>query len=223
MPRLRLHAVRVDDSGEDSGELPSDPATVDGGFWERLDDGRLDVAAGVRWLQERVEAPVFVSGHSAGAFYLADYAAGAPDIAGRILLSPLTTSRHPLETWFGGSDGVARAAEKARAMCARGEGHLLLPLPHWFFAISAGSLVDRLDEADGRWVRNMNGSTSPVLLVWGERESRAGFWRRLFDALDAPDRRWLELEGTGHSYKGSEGELAAEIACFVRDRSGAGP
>jgi hypothetical protein len=202
---------------EDGGELRDEAVTVDGGYWERLDTGRTDAEAGVAWLRAATGLPVVISGHSAGGFVVADHSAGDPPVAGRILLSPLTTTRHPLAAWFGGGDALRRAVEQAHDMVAAGDGHLLIPVRRWFFAISAGTLLDRLAEEEGRWVDGMNGSDAPVLLAWGDREDRATHWRAIARALRARDTRVLELEGTGHVYQGRERELATAVAAFVHD------
>jgi hypothetical protein len=204
---------------EDSGELRDDSNAVDGGFWERLDEGRLDVAAGVDWLRQELGLPVFVTGHSAGGFYLGDYSGSDPGIAGRILLSPLTSTRHPLSSWFAGNGALEYAAAQARRMVAAGRGHHLLALPQWFFAISAASLLERVTEKQDRWVTGMNGSHAPVLLVWGDREERGDLWRELFARVTAPDKVAVELAGCGHSYLGREVELAEHVARFVGDRT----
>jgi hypothetical protein len=204
---------------EDSGELRDDKNAVDGGFWERLDEGRLDVAAGVDWLRQELSLPVFVTGHSAGGFYLGDYSGSDPSIAGRILLSPLTSTRHPLSTWFAGNGSLEYAAAQARRMVAAGRGHHLLPLPQWFFAISAASLLERMAEREDRWITGMNASHAPVLLAWGDREERGALWRELFARLTASDKVAVELSACGHSYRGREVELAEHVARFVGGRT----
>lgn len=204
---------------EDSGELRDDGGSVDGGFWERLEEGRLDVEAGVRWLAEHTGLPIFVVAHSAGGFYLADHSPSAPSLAGRVLLSPLTTTSNPLAAWFGSDHVLAEVARQAREMVRSDRGHHLIPVPRWFFAISAASLVERLDERPDRWIDGMNRSTAPVLLMWGARESRAALWRSLFERLVTEDKTLVELPGTGHAYQGSEQLLADHVAQFVRTRA----
>jgi hypothetical protein len=213
---LRCHDLAYSRLGNAAG-IASGAGAADGGMWERLDEGAPDIAAGVGWLQEHTGLPVVVVAHSAGGYFLADYSAGAPPIAGRVFLSPLTSVRFPLSIWWPDPEELAAVGRRAEEMVAAGEGHLLIPVSSWYCAISAASLVERLHERPGRWLAGCNASDAPVLLVWGGEESRAAQWEELFGRLTAPDRRRLELPGTGHEYDGSERELADAIAAFVDD------
>jgi hypothetical protein len=185
-----------------------------GGMWECLDDGPLDLRAGVTWLRERTGLPVFVVGHSAGGYFLGDWAPG-PEVAGRVFLSPLTSVRFPLTAWFADDAALEEARVHAQDLVDRGQGHLLIPVPAWYFAISAASFLERLAERPDRWLDGCNASSSPLLLAWGGAETRAGAWRALYDRLRVPDRACLELPGAGHEYGGSEAALAAGITRFV--------
>jgi pimeloyl-ACP methyl ester carboxylesterase len=93
-----------------------DPPPVGGGMWEVLADGHKDVGAAVTFLRERGYDKVFVAGHSSGGFYAVDYCARDRDIAGRILLSPLTSNKTPFRLWFaedGGLEEPPRAPESS--------------------------------------------------------------------------------------------------------------
>lgn len=215
---LRCHDLAYSRLGNAAGIAPGAGA-ADGGMWERLDEGAPDIGAGVDWLREHTGLPVVVVAHSAGGYFLADYSAGKPPIAGRVFLSPLTSVRFPLSIWWPDPEELAAVGRRAEQMVADGEGHLLIPVSSWYCAISAASLVERLHERPGRWLEGCNASDSPVLLAWGGEESRAGQWDELFGRLTAPDRRRLELPGTGHEYDGAEQELADAIAAFVDDVS----
>lgn len=213
---LRCHDLAYSRLGNAAGIAPGAGA-ADGGMWERLDEGAPDIGAGVDWLREHTGLPVVVVAHSAGGYFLADYSAGAPPIAGRVFLSPLTSVRFPLSIWWPDPDELAAVGRRAEQMVAAGEGHLLIPVTSWYCAISAASLVERLHERPGRWLEGANGSAAPVLLAWGSEESRAAQWDELSGRLTAPDTRRLELPGTGHEYDGAERELADAIAAFVDD------
>jgi hypothetical protein len=218
---LRCHDLAYSRLGNAAGIAPGAGA-ADGGMWERLDEGAPDIAAGVTWLQERTGLPVVVVAHSAGGYFLADYSAGNPPIAGRVFLSPLTSVRFPLSAWWPDAGELEEVARRAEQMVATGEGHLLIPVSSWYCAISAASLVERLHERPGRWLAGCNGSDTPVLMAWGAEESRAAEWNALTGRLTAPDRRRLELPGTGHEYAGAEQRLADAIAAFVGDVAGTG-
>ena len=155
--------------------------------------------------------------HSAGGYYLADYSASAPDIAGRVFLSPLTSVRFPLSAWWPDEGELAEVGRMAEAMERSGRGHELIPVSSWYYAISASSLVERMQERPGRWLEGCNASDVPVLLAWGGEETRAPEWRRLAGELTAREVRSLELPGTGHQYDGALDELAAAVTTFVHD------
>ena len=85
-----------------SPDFTTDDVPTDGGFWERISQGHLDVAAAVEFLRAQGHERVFLSGHSSGGFYAVDYAARDDRIAGVALLSPLTSNRTGLPRWFPG-------------------------------------------------------------------------------------------------------------------------
>lgn len=190
---------------------------VGGGFWERLNEGREDIQAAVEQLRSRGPEPIFLAGLSSGGFYIADYCARHEGIAGRIVISPVLSNKRPVPFWFPGPDGVEKAARIAREMAAEGRGHELIPVSTWFYAISADSLLERLDEVDDAWLALMNSSSEPVLHVWGSRETRGDLWQQHFDALTAPDKRRVVIDGADHSYLGHTAELWAAIEDFIGD------
>jgi hypothetical protein len=198
----------------------TDDWAVDGGMWEDLSTGHLDLAAGVAHLRARGVEQVVVSGHSSGGFYAADLMPRDAGIAAWVLLSPLTTNKNPFPLWWPDPDDRDRAAALARAMVAEGRGRDLIPVSGWFHAISAASLVQRLEEPDGVWLENVGHATAPVLMAWGDAEPRHALWDDLFQEFaDGGDRR-LVLAGADHYYRGQERDLAAGIADFLADAVG---
>jgi hypothetical protein len=200
---------------DDSAGIAAGPEAAYGGMWERLDDGPVDISAGVTWLRERTGLPVFVVAHSAGGYFLGDWAPSADEVAGRVFLSPLTSVRFPLSVWFPDEQALAAAQSRAQQLVDSRQGHQLLPVPAWYFAISADSFLERLAERPDRWLQGCNASPSPVLLAWGGTETRAAEWRRMFDRMEVPDRTWVELPGAGHEYGGQQQVLADAITRFV--------
>lgn len=211
---LRCHDLGYSRPADAAG-IASGPGAVDGGMWERLDDGAVDIDAGVRWLRERTGLPTIVVGHSAGGYFLGDYSAQRPDLAGRVFLSPLTSVRFPLSTWWSDEDELRAVGVRAEKMVAAGQGHLLIPVTSWYYAISAASLVERLNERPGRWLDGCNASTSPLLLVWGGRETRVAEWRSVYEQLTVARKRSVELPGVGHNYDGQHDALSTALIEFV--------
>ena len=196
-----------------------DPSLADGGAWEDLATGPLDVGAAVAFLRDAGPEPVFLAGHSSGGFHAAIYAASDPGLAGRVLLSPLVSNRRPFAHWFPTPEREAAALEAARLMVDRGHGDLLLPLDAWYYAISARSLLERAAEPPGIWLDAVNRSTSPTLMLWGGAESRAGEWADTFERIEAPDLRRVVIRDAEHNYIGHESAVASAVAEFVRDHA----
>lgn len=207
---ISLHGTTSDVSGRQP--------EVGGGMWELLADGREDLGGAVEYLRHRGYDKVFLIGHSSGAFYATDYAAHDPDIAGRILLSPLVSNKAPLRLWFPTKEALEGAIARAREMVASGEGHRILTLPNWYYGMSAASLLDRLAEEDDAWMRAVSASSSPLLMVWGSAESRHLAWSELWDQLEVEDREHHVIQGSEHFYLGFEHELTGVIDEFIERR-----
>lgn len=199
-------------------DRPDRQPEVAGGMWELLAEGREDLRAAVRYLRDRGYGKVFLIGHSSGAFYATHHAAQDPDIAGRILLSPLVSNKAPLELWFPSEEVLDVAIANARGMVASGEGHRILTLPKWYYGMSAASLLDRLDEEDDAWMKAVSSSSSPLLMIWGSAESRHAAWSDLWSRLGVPDREHHIIEGSEHFYLGFEHELTRLIDDFIERR-----
>jgi pimeloyl-ACP methyl ester carboxylesterase len=120
---------------------PPQASSVGGGMWERLTEGILDVKGAVSWLRDRGYSEIFVVGKSSGGYYATQYAAEVGNISGVVLLSPVHTHRMPFPTWFASDRERDETVARARAMVADGQGYMLIPVPEWYFAISAASLV----------------------------------------------------------------------------------
>ncbi|HEX5493488.1 MAG TPA: alpha/beta fold hydrolase [Mycobacteriales bacterium] len=188
---------------------------VGGGMWERISAGHEDVAAAVDHLRTAGYGRVFVSGHSSGGYYAVDYAGRDPELAGVVLLSPLTTNRTALPRWFPGPGDLDAALERARAMVADGHGHHLIPLSSWYYAISATSLLERADDPVDRWEHTLAGLPYPALMIWGTAESRDQLWRDIAERCARPDIRTLALPGCEHHFAGFEDTVTAALTDFT--------
>jgi pimeloyl-ACP methyl ester carboxylesterase len=97
-----------------------------------------------------------------------------------------------------------------------GEGHRLLPVASWYYAISAASLLERLAEPERIFEQFLAATRVPVMFACGEKETRVPHWRALYEMLPPDRAHWLVLPGASHDYLGSESTLAGEVLGFVR-------
>jgi pimeloyl-ACP methyl ester carboxylesterase len=191
-----------------------DDPLVDGGAFERLTEGKLDVAAAVDYLRAHGTPRVVVVGHSSGGFYAADYAATDPQLAGVALLSPVVSNQRALDNWFADPQERSAVVARARELVAAGQGHQLITVPRWFQTISAASLVEREEERPGWFVGNLERLRMPVLMLYGDQETRAALWTGLLERVPSP-RKELAVVPSEHSYIGAEVAVAEAIRAFV--------
>lgn len=186
-----------------------------GGMWERIADGWQDVAAAVAFARARGYSRIFLSGHSSGGFYAADYAAGHVGLDGVVLLSPVVTFHSYLRTWFPDPSALEATAARARDLDDTGVGHYLIPLGASYYAISARSLRERVSLPPDHLEQRLREVECPVLLLWGEAESRHRLWLEIYERLAAPRARCVTIPGAGHHYAGAEQRVADALAAFV--------
>jgi pimeloyl-ACP methyl ester carboxylesterase len=187
---------------------------VAGGMWEDISAGPGDVAGAVALLRGRGVDQVAVAGHSSGGFYVGRYSAAAPDVAARVLLSPLLTNRTALSAWFDGP-GLDQALQAARALVAAGGGGQLVSVPRWYYGISAASLLQRAADPPGAWEQGMAASSAPTLWVWGDAESRHRVWSAAFAAQQVERKEKLVVAGAEHHYLGHERLIADRVGAFL--------
>jgi pimeloyl-ACP methyl ester carboxylesterase len=194
---------------------PGERTAVSGGMWERIADGHLDLAAGVTFLRARGYERIVLIGHSSGGFYSVDYAAHDSEIAGRVLLSPLTSNRSAFPRWFPSKTDRNTAVEQARRLADAGYGHHLVTIPSWYFAVSADSLLERENEPEHYWWNALELSSAPVLIVWGLNEGRHRTWKEIYHQTSVPIKRKLVLPTSDHYYNGFEQQISHAVADFA--------
>ncbi|MFJ6654325.1 hypothetical protein ACIQLJ_16165 [Microbacterium sp. NPDC091313] len=209
---MRCHALAYNTDREDR--------PVAGGMYESLADGEADVRAAVEFLRAEGYRRIIVSGHSSGGYYAGVHTPPGDDIVGRILLSPLTDNKVALSWWFPQPGQLADALARARGLLEAGRPDELMPLPSWYWAISARSLLERSGTpGDEQWIARVNGSASPVLLGWGGTESRDELWRETARRLRVPVTT-ARLGDADHWYHGFERDMSDAVAGFVEEVAG---
>lgn len=212
---MRCHDLGYTRTDITSPDFTAGLVPVAGGWWEDLAAGIDDVTAAVAYARGLGCRRIFLVGHSSGGFYATQYAARVGDVAGLILLSPLTSNKTALPVWFPDEAQLDLALEQAREAVSAGRGHEIIPLPRWYYGISAASLLQRAAEPDGVWAADLAAADCPVLMVIGGAESRAALWRDEMGRARHPDSRTVELDGADHHYVGFEEQVRSEVAAFV--------
>jgi pimeloyl-ACP methyl ester carboxylesterase len=212
---MRCHDLGYTRYGRASPDFMTADVPVAGGFWEKISAGHQDVAAAVEFLRDRGYTRIFISGHSSGGYYAVDYAARDSTVAGLALLSPLTTNRTALARWFSGPGELDDALVRAHELISMGRGNHLIPLRSWYYAISAESLVERVADPEDKWESELARLECPVLLLWGDSESRHELWSAIADRVQLAGLERLILPGAEHHYAGFEQQVARAIAGFV--------
>lgn len=197
-----------------------DDVPVHGGMYESLGEGEADLHAAVAFLRAEGFTKIIMSGHSSGGYYAGVYTPTGDDIVGRILLSPLTDNKTALSWWWPAADDQDRAIEMATAMLAEGRGDEIIPLPSWYWGITARSLCERAATPGSEfWVDRVNQLGSPVLFGWGGTESRDEVWAEIGTRL-TPRVHDARIGASDHWYHGFEAEMTDLVADFVAGVTG---
>ncbi|MET4637296.1 alpha/beta hydrolase [Mycetocola sp. 2940] len=204
---MRCHALAYN---TDRDDVP-----VAGGMYESLADGEADIHAAVDFLRAEGFTRIILSGHSSGGYYAGVFTPEGDDIVGRILLSPLTDNKVALSWWWPDAADLDRALAHADDLIAAGRPDELIPLPSWYWAISAKSLRERVAQPGSEfWIDRVNALPSPVLMGWGGTESRDGLWTDIYDGLTV-DTYPARMPDSDHWYHGYEKEVTERVADFV--------
>jgi hypothetical protein len=212
---MRCHSLAYN---TDRADVP-----VAGGMYEALADGEADLHAAVDLLRAEGFTKIIMSGHSSGGYYVGVYTPEGDDIAGRILLSPLTDNKVALGWWYPEEGRLDAVLGRARELVAAGRPDELIPIDQWYWAISARSLLERAAQPGTEfWLERVNALPSPVLMGWGATESRDDMWMGVYERL-APPKSLARMVGSDHWYHGFEQDVTALVRRFVIDTAGVDP
>ena len=197
-----------------------DDVPVHGGMYESLPEGEADLHAAVEFLRGEGFTKIVMSGHSSGGYYAGVYTPDGDDIVGRILLSPLTDNKTALSWWWPEPADLVKAIDTAEAMMAAGRSDEIIPLPSWYWGITARSLIERAATPGSEfWTERVNRLASPVLFGWGGTESRDGMWREIATQL-RPEVHDARIAESDHWYHGHEERMTDLVADFVHAVAG---
>lgn len=204
--------------GHDLGGIRNSRASY-GGAWERFGDSQLDIAGGIAELKRRGFSKIVLIGHSFGGISSAAYAAAHPDeVAALGLCSAGGGGRGYLaQSSRRGMLAGERHAEvdaEARRLVAEGRGDTVIPLPGWWYAITAASWVD-LSENVPSTVENASRYPGPILALRGSKEPADAYPAEAV-AQAAGERATLAVvPGGDHFYNGVEAEFARTVCDWL--------
>lgn len=202
----RGHDILATRSGFDGPE---------GAAFQLTSQAHEDVARAYDWLRERAESPAVV-GHSMGGMLGAAYAAEHPEVPALVLLSSGVGGKHGRTQRIRALQGgdLDTAVAQARQLVADGKRKELILLRSWWYAVSAESLLDRLESLPD--VLDLAPRiTCPVLYVRGEQEDPDRYPLEKFrDACAGPVDTHV-VPGADHFYRDCEQTVSAVVAAFL--------
>lgn len=204
----RGHDILVNETGRD----------VSGGAYQTAAEGIEDNERAAEYLAERGHRSPIAIGHSNGGMLAVCFAANRVDVSALVLLS----------AHAGGADTYARScasglmagerakemAATARALVAEGRGDQLMLLPNWWYAISAESLVDRMDDTPGI-LEQAPSVSCPTLAVRGSLESPVSYPAEEFAERVQGSAHVRIIEGSDHWYIGHEDTVALSVTAWL--------
>jgi len=181
---------------------------------EAIEDNRL---AAVHLAGRGFAAPVLI-GHSNGGLLAIRHAADHPETPALVLLSAAgggaDSTRHMAEAGLFTLDRTEAMVAEAERLVAAGRPDQLLPLPGWWWTISAASLLDRIFNTPDAVVLAPR-VRCPSRYLKGSGESERAYPARAFQAAAGGPCEVVELDGLDHWYNGREREVAEIVAGWL--------
>lgn len=204
----RGHDILVNEAGR----APS------GGAFQTAAEGMADNEYAAGFLATRGYTAPVVIGHSNGGMLAAAFVARHPEVAALVLLSahaggPETYRRDCAAGSMAGAEADAFEA-KARALVAAGRGDELMLMPGWWYAISAASLVDRIENTPSL-LEAAASVSCPVLAIRGSGEPEATYPMQEFARRTGRRSTAHIVEGANHWYRGHEADVSAVIVDWL--------
>lgn len=205
----RGHDILVNETGRDCS----------GGAFQSASEGISDNEYAATFLAQRGYPAPVVIGHSNGGMLASVFAAAHADTAGLVLLSahaggPDTYSRSCAAGLMAGHEAEQFEAQ-ARAMVADGRGKELILLPSWWYAISAESLLDRIERTPDLLAQACSVSC-PSLAIRGSLESPGTYPMEEFARRAAGPSTTHVIEGSDHWYVGFESIVTEIIVRWLK-------
>jgi pimeloyl-ACP methyl ester carboxylesterase len=192
---------------------------AEGGAFQTAAEGIEDNRLAARWLAARgFDAPAVI-GHSNGGMLAVRHVADHPRTPALVLLSAhgggKDIVRKGAKSGLMVGDRVEEFAARARGMVKEGRGCELMLMPGWWYAISAGSFLDRLTETPDALALAPQ-VKCPSLFVRGDKEPREQYPAEEFRARSGGPCTVEIVLDCDHFYNGREDAVGALVAAWLR-------
>lgn len=192
---------------------------ANGGAFQAAAEAMADSEYAAAFIAARgYSAPMMMIGHSNGGMLAACFTARHPEVSALVLLSahaggPDTYSRDCAAGLMAADEADSHAA-RARSLVDQGCGDELMLLPGWWYAISASSLVDRIENTPDL-LTQAGAITCPSLAIRGSLESSTSYPMEEFALRAAGPAEARIIEGGDHFYTGREGLVDETIVDWL--------
>ena len=174
-----------------------------------------DTASAVAFVRAQGHAAPILVGHSNGGMLTAAYAAGRDDLTAVVLLSAHKGGKNIVADssaagQLGGGE-ADRVTAHARERVAAGQPDELMLLPGWWYVISCGSYLDRLENTPDL-LASAARITCPVLYVVGDQEPPEIYPAQAFAEICPASCDVVVVDDCDHFYRGREATVASIVA-----------
>jgi pimeloyl-ACP methyl ester carboxylesterase len=192
---------------------------AEGGAFQTAKEGVEDNRIAARWMAGRGFPHPVIIGHSNGGMLAVRHVVDHPQTPALVLLSAHGGGRDIVQR--SGKSGlmvgerVEEFAARAREMVKAGRGRELMLMPGWWYAISAESFLDRLDQTPDI-LELAPRVKCPALYVRGDQEPREAYPAEDFRERTGGSCTVEIVPGCDHFYNEQEDVITRIVSSWLR-------
>jgi pimeloyl-ACP methyl ester carboxylesterase len=192
---------------------------AEGAAFQTASEGIEDNRLAARWMAGRGFPHPVIIGHSNGGMLAVRHVADHPQTPALVLLSAHGGGRDIVQR--SGKSGlmvgerVEEFAARAREMVKAGRGRELMLMPGWWYAISAESFLDRLDQTPDI-LELAPRVKCPALYVRGDQEPREAYPAEDFRERTGGSCTVEIVPGCDHFYNEQEDVITRIVSSWLR-------